>query len=114
MSALDEVGQPSSSPVLLVVVLTKEWDYGVEDAELEGIPPKSEDQDLCDAIEAWADEVELYHAYPCIPVPGPSKPWVGLLKVLAKHGDAVKFPKELAERLKPWIPAAMWKSVVQE
>ena len=89
------------------------WGQPIDTSLYAQIAPECKDEELMKAIDNWADNVELWQAYPGIPYPGPNGAWVGLLtNVVPSGSECVKFPKELGAKLKPWIPDSLYDSVV--
>lgn len=117
---IDIVPEPDEALTTLHSVLGDEvepetdlWGRPVPTSLLTLIAPACTDESIKKAVDQWADDVELFHAYPGIPYPAPNGAWLGLLNnVIPSGSDAVKFPKDLAERLKPWIPPHLWDDVV--
>jgi hypothetical protein len=92
---------------------TDMWGKPIDTSLYAEIAPQCGDEGTLQALDNWADKVQLYVMYPGVPYPGPNGAWVGLLtNVIPRGTNAAKFPRELGETLKPWIPAALYDTVV--
>lgn len=93
--------------------LSKGFTDKIDESRLAAIPAACEDEEILQAMEEWEEDVELWHGCPFMAFPSPTKEWLAMLDVVADAPEGIKFPPELAERIKEWIPAEMWDYVVQ-
>ena len=102
-----------SEPKILPENILGNDDYDVKPEELHGIPDFCKDEAILRRMNQWATDVRLYIVSSYTPVPGPSKEWVVLLKLI-QDAPKINFPADFAEQLKPWIPSQYWEGCIEK